>query len=226
VNLVLQQAIFAWQYTYMGNPEKAKDAILGTFATVRVFKNLCMFPIESVVITLFLKALIPVTTRARLTFTDNSGMGFTKKQIAALVLVVVIGLGSTVGYLSYYYNNNSVTKDYTAEEVVEMNKKMHGIIMEKEDGLDETKTVAVIEYAAKPFFGKDATYTVALYQLKADATDKDGNPITEIQDYMWSLKKTPASKDKNLELVFKKTIVVENKTDAVLTYKNYIEKKK
>jgi ECF transporter S component (folate family) len=226
VNVVLQQFIFAWQYTYMGNPEKARDSIMGIMTTARIFKNLFFFPIESVVITLFLKALIPVTTRARLTFTDNSGMGFTKKQIAALVLVVVIGLGSTVGYLSYYYNNNSVTKDYTAEEVVEMNKKMHGIIMEKEDGLDETKTVAVIEYAAKPFFGKDATYTVALYQLKADATDKDGNPITEIQTYMWSLKKTPASKDKNLELVFKKTIVVENKTDAVLTYEDYIEKKK
>lgn len=210
----------------MGNPAEAKKTLMGMFTVARLFKNLFFFPIESVVITLFLKALIPVTTRARLTFTDNSGMGFTKKQIAALVLVVVIGLGSTVGYLSYYYNNNSVTKDYTAEEVVEMNKKMHGIIMEKEDGLDETKTVAVIEYAAKPFFGKDATYTVALYQLKADAADKDGNPITEIQDYMWSLKKTPASKDKNLELVFKRTIVVENDTDAVLKYEEYIEKKK
>ena len=210
----------------MGNPAEAKKTLMGMFTVARLFKNLFFFPIESVVITLFLKALIPVTTRARLTFTDNSGMGFTKKQIAALVLVVVIGLGSTVGYLSYYYNNNSVTKDYTAEEVVEMNKKMHGIIMEKEDGLDETKTVAVIEYAAKPFFGKDATYTVALYQLKADATDKDGNPITEIQTYMWSLKKTPASKDKNLELVFKRTIVVENDTDAGLKYEEYIEKKK
>ncbi len=226
VNILIQTPIIAWQYSYMGNPAEAKKTLMGMFTVARLFKNLFFFPIESVVITLFLKALIPVTTRARLTFTDNSGMGFTKKQIAALVLVVVIGLGSTVGYLSYYYNNNSVTKDYSDTEVVEMNKKMHGIIMEKEDGLDETKTVAVIEYASKPFFGKDATYTVALYQLKADAADEDGNPITEIQKYMWSLKKTPASKDKNLELVFKKTIVVENKTDAVLTYEDYIEKKK
>ena len=35
---------------------------------------------------------------------------------------------------------------------------------------------------------------------------------------MWSLKKTPASKDKNLELLGKATIVLENKTDKVLTY--------
>ena len=226
VNMLLQTTIIAWQYSYMGNPEKAKDTLLGMFTVARLFKNLFFFPIESVVMTLFLKVLIPVTTRAKLTFTDNTGMGFNKKQIAILVVLLLVGIGSSAGYLGYYYNNNSVTKDYTAAEVVEMNKKMHGIIMEKEDGLDETKTVAVIEYAAKPFFGDETTYTVALYQLKADATDKDGNPITEIQDYMWSLKKTPASKDKNLELVFKKTIVVENKTDAVLTYEDYIEKKK
>ena len=132
--------------------------------------------------------------------------------------VLVVGIGSSAGYLTYYYNNNSVTKDYSATEVVEMNHKMHDIIIEQEDGLDENKTLAVIEYAKKPFFGEDATYTVALYQLKADATDEDGNPITEIQKYMWSLKKTPASKDKNLELLGKATIVLENKTDKVLTY--------
>lgn len=95
VNILIQTPIIAWQYTYMGNPAEAKKTLMGMFTVARLFKNLFFFPIESVVITLFLKALIPVTTRARLTFTDNSGMGFTKKQIAALVLVVVIGLGST-----------------------------------------------------------------------------------------------------------------------------------
>ncbi len=218
VNMILQTTIIAWQYTYMGNPAKAKDTLLGMFTIARLFKNLFFFPIESVVMTLFLKVLIPVTTRAKLTFADNSAMGFTKKQVAVLVLLVVVGLGSTAGYLNYYYNNNSVTKDYSDTEVVEMNHKMHDIILEQEESLDETKTVAVIEYAKKPFFGKETTYTVALYQLKADATDEDGNPITEIQDYMWSLKKTPASKDTNLERQGTVTIVIENKTDKVLTY--------
>jgi ECF transporter S component (folate family) len=68
VNVVLQQFIFAWQYTYMGNPEKAKESIMGIMTTARIFKNLFFFPIESVVITLFLKVLIPITTRARLTY--------------------------------------------------------------------------------------------------------------------------------------------------------------
>ena len=50
----------------------------------RIFKNLFFFPIETVVITLFLKVLIPVTTRAKLTYGGSTGLDFTKKQIVAL----------------------------------------------------------------------------------------------------------------------------------------------
>jgi len=66
--VVLQQVIFAWQYDYMGNAEKAKSTILGIMTVARIFKNLCMFPIESVVLTLFLGVLIPVTNHVRLTY--------------------------------------------------------------------------------------------------------------------------------------------------------------
>ena len=206
VNVVLQQFIFAWQYTYMGNPEKAKDAIMGIMTQARIFKNLFFFPIETVVITLFLKVLIPVTTRAKLTYGGSAGLDFTKKQIVALVLLMVIGAGSAVGYLDYYYNNNSITKDYTAEEVVENNHLVHGIIVQQEGDVDQNRTVAVIEYASKPFFGSETTYDVALYEVKEGV---------EVQDYMWSLKKTPASKDENLQRIATVTIVVDNKSGEV-----------
>ena len=206
VNVVLQQFIIAWQYSYMGNPEKAKDTIMGIMTQARIFKNLFFFPIESVVITLFLKVLIPVTSRLKLTYGGNGNMDFTKKQIAALVLLMVIGAGSATGYLHYYYNNNSITKDYSDEEVIEYNQLVHGIILEKEDV--EGNTVAVIEYASKPFFGSETTYEVALYQVKEG----------QVQDYMWSLKKTPASKDENLQRIADVTIVVGNKSGEVLDF--------
>ena len=209
VNVVLQQFIFAWQYTYMGNPDGAKDAILGIMTTARLFKNLFFFPIESVVLTLFLKAMIPITSRAKLTYGGKTGLDFTKKQIIALVVLCVIGVGSSIGYLNYYYNNNSVTKDYSAEEVIEMNHQVHDIILDKDGNVPAGTTLAVIEYAAKPFFGEDTTYTVALYQAK------EGASITE---NMWSYKKTPASKDETLERVATVTIVTDNKSGDVLSF--------
>ena len=209
VNVVLQQFIFAWQYTYMGNPEKAKESILGIMTTARIFKNLFFFPIESVVITLFLKVLVPITARAGLTYGGSKGLDFTKKQIVTLAVLMVIGAGSALGYLNYYYNHNSVTKDYSAEEVVEMNHRMHDIITAENPDLPEDTTLAVIEYAAKPFFGEDTTFTVALYQAKA------GSSITES---MWSYKKTPASKDETLERMATVTIVTDNKTGEVLSF--------
>ncbi len=209
VNVVLQQFIFAWQYTYMGNPDKGKDAIMGIMTTARLFKNLFFFPIETVVITLFLKVLIPVTSRARLTFGGSKGLDFTKKQIAVLLVLFAVGVGSSVAYLDYYYDNNSVTKDYSDTEVVEKNHLVHDIIVEKDTEVSADTTVAVIEYAAKPFFGAETTYTVALYQAK------EGEVIT---DKMWSYKKTPASKDKTIQRIATVTIVVDNKTGEVLSY--------
>ena len=209
VNVLLQQFIFAWQYTYMGNPEKAKDSIMSIMTTARIFKNLFFFPIESVVITLFLKVLIPITSRAKLTYGGSTGLEFTKKQIVALALLMVIGAGSAAGYLHYYYNNNSITKDYSAAEVIEKNHLVHEIILEEDATVDADNTLAVIEYAAKPFFGQDTTYTVALYQAKEDAS---------ITDSMWSYKKTPASKDQSLERVATVTIVTDNKTGDVLGF--------
>ena len=209
VNVVLQQFIFAWQYTYMGNPDGAKNAIMGIMTTARLSKNLFFFPIESIVLTLFLKMLLPVTTRARLTYGGSTGLEFTKKQVITLVILLVVGIGSAIGYLNYYYNNNSVTKDYSAEEVIEMNHQMHDIIVENGDGTPADTSLAVIEYAAKPFFGQDTTYTVALYQAKEDAS---------ITEKMWSYKKTPASKDETLERIATVTIVTDNKSGEVLAY--------
>ena len=209
VNVVLQQFIFAWQYTYMGNPDKAKDSIMGIMTVARIFKNLFFFPIESVVITLFLKVLIPITSRARLTYGGSTGLDFTKKQVVALVLLMVIGAGSAVGYLDYYYDNNSVTKDYSGEQVIEKNHEVQDIIIAQNSSVSAADTVAVIEYARKPFFGSDTTYDVALYQAK------EGNSIT---DNMWSYKKTPASKDETLQRIATVTIVTDNKTGDVLSF--------
>ncbi len=101
INVVLQQFIYAWWYVYIGNPEEAKESILGIMTVTRIFKNLAMFPLESVVLTLFLKFLLPVTRRAKLTYCGESDMRFDKKQIITLVALTLAGIITATGYLAY-----------------------------------------------------------------------------------------------------------------------------
>ena len=94
--------------------------------------------------------------------------------------------------------------------MVEKNHQLHDIIIEEEPDISPEDTLAVIEYAAKPFFGKDTTYTVALYQAKEDAS---------ITEKMWSYKKTPASKDETIQRIATVTVVTDNKSGDVLSFK-------
>ncbi len=201
VNVVLQQVIFAWYYLYIGNPESAQKQIVGMMTVARLFKNLCFFPIESVVLTLFLGLLMPAVQRANLVQTREHELKFKPKQMIALVCLLVVGVVSSVSYLDYYYKNNSVTKDYTYEQCIEMNKAMKTALLEQSDDWDKANVLTVIEYAEKPFFGKTTTYTVAVY------TAQEGFELTE---KMWAYKKTPASKDKNLQREATVYIVLDN----------------
>ena len=202
VNVVLQQFIFAWQYTYMGNPEKAKDSIMGIMTVARLFKNLFFFPIESVVITLFLKVLIPVTARAKLTYGGSKGLDFTKKQIAVLVLLMVVGVGSSVGYLTYRYTSTSRSADYTDKQRVEANQEMTQLVLDRTDDWDGETMVCIVDSAYRPMFEKETDYTVAVYVLDETAFAA-GQAADEsyTMDTLWGYSKSGPGKDKYQSLV-------------------------
>jgi hypothetical protein len=223
--VVLQQFIFAWQYTYMGNPDNAKDSIMGIMTTARIFKNLFFFPIESVVITLFLKVLLPVTSRAKLTYGGSTGLEFTKKQIVALVLLMVVGAGSAVGYLTYRYEGTSRSADYTDAQRVEANKAMAQLVLDKTDDWDEETVVCVVDSAFRPMFTKETDYTVAVYILDeeafnigVEATKDDKTPYN--MDTLWGYSKSGPSKDKfkSLIKVASVSIVKNERTGEILSF--------
>ncbi len=221
VNVVLQQLIFAWQYTYMGNPEKAKDSIMGIMTVARLFKNLFFFPVESVVITLFLKVLVPVTQRAKLTYTNESALTFTKKQVAALVCLMVVGVGSAVGYLTYRYNDTSRSADYTDKQRVNANKAMTELVLEKTDDWDEETVVCIVDSAFRPMFQQETEYTVAVYTLDeaafaaGQAADEDYD-----MDTLWGYSKSGPSKDKYASLVKVASVQIlkNEKTEQILSF--------
>ncbi len=207
VNVVLQQLIFAWQYTYLGNPEKAKESITGMMTVARIFKNLFFFPIESVVITLFLKVLTPVTARVGLTPKNTGGFRFTGRQIVTLVLLTAVGICSAGGFLTYRYANTSRSADYTAEQRVEANQAMLTFVLENSQGFGEENTVTIVEAAYRPLFGRETTYEVAVY------TVNEGTP-----EAFWGLSKSKAAKNENLTRAASATLVVEEKTGKLLSF--------
>ena len=201
VNVILQQVIFAWQYVYMGNPEKAMSTVTGMMSVARIFKNLCFFPIEAVVLTLFLRFLLPVTQRAKLTFCGDSDMKFTKAAIVTLVVLMLVGSASSVGYLTYRYNGTSRSADFTDKQRVEENKAATQVVLEQTSEWSEETVVCIVDSAFRPMFGKETDYTVSIYVLDqeafnagVEATKDDKEPYT--MDTLWGYSKSGPGKDK------------------------------
>ena len=221
VNVVLQQLIYGWYYLFIGNPKSAVDSIMSIMTTSRIFKNLFFFPIETVILTLFLKALIPVTNRMKLTFCPDADMRFTKRQMAALVCLLAIGAGSAVGYLSYRYNGTSRSADYTAEERLEANMTMTDTVRLHTSQWDEETVVCIVDFAYRPLFGKETDYTVSVYILDGEAFTKgqhsDGSYTLET---LFSYSKSGPSKDPYGSLIKVATAKIQKneKTGEILEF--------
>ncbi len=219
VNVILQQFIYAWWYSYIGNPEKAKEQILGIMTLSRILKNVAMFPIESVVLTLFLRFLLPVVKRAKLVYSSDDGMKFDRKQITALVLLTVIGIGTATLYLGYRYSTSSRSADYSAEERVATNHMMQKELQEQNPELfGDTEIVTIVDSAYRGLFDKDTDYTVSVYALDEEAfAAGQAEDEKYTMDTLWAYSKSGPKKDKyqSLQKIAELTFTQEKDTLAV-----------
>lgn len=221
VNVVLQQFIYAWWYTYIGNPEQARESILGIMTVARIFKNLAMFPIEAVVLTLFLRFLLPVCRRAKLVYCGDADMKFDKKQIITLICLVLIGSVSAVSYLAYRYNTSSRSADYKTEERVEIQKSMADLVLTETDDWDEETVLCVVDSAYRGLFQSETDYTVAVYVLdeEAFAAGQAEDP-SYTMDKLWTYSKSGPKKDKYQSLIKVAScdVVKNEKTGEILSF--------
>ena len=220
VNVVMQQFIYAWWYSYIGNPEKAREQILGIMTLSRILKNLCMFPIESVVLTLFLRFLLPVTKRAKLTYSSDD-MKFNTKQVVVMILLMCIGVVSAMGYLGYRYNTSSRSADYSTEERVTNNQAMAHFVQEQTDTWDDQTLVCIVDSAYRGLFETETEYTVAVYILdeEAFAAGRAADPEYSMET-LWSYSKSGPSKDQyqSLVKVASADVVKNEKTGEILSF--------
>ena len=202
VNVVLQQFIYAWWYSYIGNPEQAKESIMGIMTLSRILKNLAMFPIESVVLTVFLRFLLPVTRRAKLTYCGETDMKFSKRDLVVMICLLLVGLITATGYLGYRYNTSSRSADYSTEERIEANMAMTDVVWENTDEWKDETMICIVDSAYRPLFGSETDYTVSVYILDGEAFAEgqhaDGSYTLEA---LWAYSKSGPKKDKYQSLI-------------------------
>lgn len=207
INVILGVSIdMLWQTVYYG-----QSTVVLTLP--RVVKNTFMFPIESVAMTFFLGLMVPITNRMGLTYSGGDakkGLSFGRKQIALLAILFVLGVGCVTGYLFYYYDTTSLSASYTETERVQTNKEMQQIVLDKTDTWDDQDSLTITDSAYKKFLGSEITYTVSVY------VPAEGKTLT---DDMWKLKKSAAAKHEDLVKHATATIVVNEKTGQVVSFR-------
>ena len=221
VNVVMQQFIYAWWYVYMGNPEQAKESILGIMTLSRILKNVAMFPIESVVLTLFLKILLPVTQRAKVSYNRDSDMRFTKKQVVTLVCLTLVGAITATANLAYRYNTSSRSADYAKTERVEIQKSMAELVLDETDDWDDETVICVVDSAFRGLFESETDYTVAVYILDEEAfAAGQAADATYSMDTLWGYSKSGPSKDPYGSLIKVATaeVLKNEKTGQILSF--------
>ena len=203
VNILLQTPIdMLYQYVYYG--------YVNVVITVpRIFKNLFMFPLESVALAVFLSAMQPITYRLKMTYNPDCKLSFTKKQVVLLIVLVAVGIASVFAYLPMHYQNNSLSASYSTEQRIEANSSMEPIVKDNTDDWDAETLMPCVESAYGAFLSDEVTYNVAVY------TVAEG---TEMNDDIWKLSKSKAAAHEALTRVATATIVVNEETGETLSF--------
>ncbi len=203
VNILLQTPIdMLYQYVYYGYANVV-------ITVPRIFKNLFMFPLESVVLTVFLSAMQPITYRLKMTYNPEGKLSFTKKQVVLLIVLVIVGVASVFAYLPMHYQNNSLSASYSTEERIAANSSMEPIVKANTDDWDAEPLMTCVESAYGKFMSDEITYNVAVY------TVADGVELTE---EIWMLSKSKAAANEDLTRVATAVIVVNDKTGEPLSF--------
>lgn len=197
---------------------------------LRIVKNLAEIPVESIILVVLFRALIPNAKRLGLVTGDVDKLHFNKKNVAVLTVLFIIGVVAVFGYSVFSYNTTSLSAKYTAGERMEKNMAMIPVVTENNPSLEGETVVTVIESAFPKFMDPQVTYTVAVYkvnqeELEANIAEKLASDpeSTYGMDTLNGYSKSKAKADDALENVGYATIILDKKTGEVLSYADDFE---
>ena len=197
VNVVLAYPIHLWYYS----------AVMGkaySMALIRVVKNIALFPIETVILAVVFRALIPPFHKLGYIYSGIQKLNFTKKHIILLICLFILGMGTVAGYAIYSYNTTSLSASYKAEERLARNRAIEEWVLEKHPELNPEETVCIIESAYPRAFAPDVTYTVAVYSADVSGAEDPAALTAELE----GLSKSKAAAREELSFLFREDYVL------------------
>lgn len=169
VNIVMNTPIM-WVYYKM---------VLGKSYTIfqlpRIIKNLALFPLESVLLILFLTVMIPLGRRFGLLYDKGEGLRIQKRQVALLVALFLIGTACVGGYYVYNYNTKNHAGDMLPAEITGLNETIGR--QAADEGLLEDGQIVVASKVYKKFRG-DTTVEFTIYQAS------EGTDLAAVSGYL------------------------------------------
>ena len=197
VNVVIQSPIMVLYYKMILGKSYA------IFDLPRILKNLVMFPIESVLLILFLNVMTPVTYRMRLTYYPPTKMKMSKRQIALILSLLIVGGAATGGYAWYDYNTRNHIASLDTQERENLNQI---IAAQLGSGLEENQ-VLITGKLTRTAFRSEQTASFYIYTVSEGENPAD----------FWGLKNSEAKKNEALTCVASGTAVMDRESDTVVS---------
>ena len=201
VNVVLSYPINVWYYSVA----LGKDYDM---AMIRVVKNIAMFPVETVILAVVFRALIPPFQRLGYVYAGTKSLDFTRKHIVILACLFVAGIGSVAGYMIYHYNTTSLSASYTKGERLARNRAIEAWVLEKHPELPAEETVCIIESAYPKVFSSEVTYTVAIYRAEVSGAEDPEKRMTELEGLSKSKAADNAEKGEGLTFLLREEYIL------------------
>lgn len=165
VNIVMNMPLMSLYY----------DVVLGQSYTwmqlPTIAKNLCMFPLESILLILFMSVMIPIVYRMGLVYYPGENLKMTKKLGIGLGALFVAAVVCTGGYLAYNYNTENQASWLDSTEKAELNTALTESA--REQGLIEDDQVIIIRRVFKELGEDEVDLVFDVYDVAEGADESE-----------------------------------------------------